>query len=410
VLARARWNLREEDLLPFRSGSDYERFAQVQRWRQKHSVPRWAVLVEADNHLPIDFENAASVDVFVDLVASRSQATVMEMLPSPDDSWASGEEGIFAHEVVIPYVRTSAVSLTAAPICPDENRNFHCGSEWLYSKVFVGRADADRLLSDCIAPLIAGLRRDGLISRWFFVRFAQPAWHVRLRFQGEQQGLIREVLPRLQAALADAIDRQAVWRTQIDVYEREVERYGGPEGITLAEEIFEIDSDCVLDILSIGDEVAERWKVCLWSFDDLLADMGFDLGQRMEIAESGRDGLIRQLGAGRAFERRQSTIFRSHRRALEGRTESAVLSGVNSILSNRSRKLQSVFRRLAVLREQGQLIHPLAALSHSYLHMHANRLLRHATTADEAMIQDCLARLYRSRLARSVETPPRAST
>ena len=44
---------------------------------------------------------------------------------------------------------------------------------------------------------------------------------------------------------------------------------------------------------------------------------------------------------------------------------------------------------------------PLAELAPSYLHMHANRLLRSAQRAQELVLYDFLARLEESRAARS---------
>ena len=40
-----------------------------------------------------------------------------------------------------------------------------------------------------------------------------------------------------------------LWRLQLDTYEREVERYGGPEGMVLAERLFQADSEAVLEIV-----------------------------------------------------------------------------------------------------------------------------------------------------------------
>jgi len=49
---------------------------------------------------------------------------------------------------------------------------------------------------------------------------------------------------------------------------------------------------------------------------------------------------------------------------------------------------------------QGALICGLNELAASFLHMHANRLLRSAPRAQELALYDLLARLYRSRRAR----------
>jgi hypothetical protein len=62
------------------------------------------------------------------------------------------------------------------------------------------------------------------------------------------------------------------------------------------------------------------------------------------------------------------------------------------------------------LRRSGRLARPLADLAASFLHMHANRLLRSAQRAQELVLYDFLARLYESRAARQIPggTNPRA--
>ena len=82
-------------------------------------------------------------------------------------------------------------------------------------------------------------RQSGAADGWFFVRYGDPDWHLRVRFHGEPARLHAEVLPALQAAAAPLLDDGRVWRLQLDTYEREVERYGGPEGVALAERLFE---------------------------------------------------------------------------------------------------------------------------------------------------------------------------
>ena len=65
-----------------------------------------------------------------------------------------------------------------------------------------------------------------------------------------------------------------LWKIQLDTYEREVERYGGAEGVALAERIFQADSETVLEILEMLEEgdagVDERWRLALRGIDMLL--------------------------------------------------------------------------------------------------------------------------------------------
>jgi class I lanthipeptide synthase len=153
------------------------------------------------------------------------------------------------------------------------------------------KASIDELLRDLIAPIVAQLRTSGAVERWFFVRYADPDWHLRLRLAGDRKRLRVEVEPALTEALDTFLADGRVWRIQLDTYEREVERYGGPEGMQLAEEAFCADSDVALGILALtaGERGLDaRWRLCLAGIDLLLDDLGLDMIAKQRFAQRNR--------------------------------------------------------------------------------------------------------------------------
>jgi thiopeptide-type bacteriocin biosynthesis protein len=60
-------------------------------------------------------------------------------------------------------------------------RTFAPGSQWLYLKAYTGTASADRILTDTVGPVIDGLLSTGVVDHWFFLRYADPEHHLRLR-------------------------------------------------------------------------------------------------------------------------------------------------------------------------------------------------------------------------------------
>jgi thiopeptide-type bacteriocin biosynthesis protein len=109
------------------------------------------------------------------------------------------------------------------------HRTFSPGSEWLYVKLYTGLSSADDLLLGELSVFVAAAREEGWIDRWFYIRFGDPSWHLRLRLHGDPDRLAGSVLPALRDALRPAFQDGRLWRMQVETYEREVERYGGPE-------------------------------------------------------------------------------------------------------------------------------------------------------------------------------------
>jgi hypothetical protein len=129
-------------------------------------------------------------------------------------------------------------------------RCFPPGSEWLYAKLYTGTATADQVLRQVVRPVTETALRCGAADGWFFIRYGDPDWHLRLRLHGQPKRLQEEVWPALRAAVVPLLDNGRVWRMQLDTYEREVERYGGAEGIELAERLFQADSEAMLQMVA----------------------------------------------------------------------------------------------------------------------------------------------------------------
>src|SRR5205823_1571634 len=98
-----------------------------------------------------------------------------------------------------------------------------------------------------------------------------------------------------------------IGRLAVDTYVREVERYGGPDGMLLAERLFAADSLAVLAIVEAYDDemlADARWRLALVGMDRLLGDLGFDLDEKTAIVRTARDRFAREQGSNQELERR----------------------------------------------------------------------------------------------------------
>ncbi|MEM9492845.1 MAG: thiopeptide-type bacteriocin biosynthesis protein, partial [Myxococcota bacterium] len=356
IFARARWLLSRTDLAAVAAAARAQpdestpahiaRIAiAVARLRRDRDLPRYIALVDGDNELPIDLDNPLSADSFADAVKSRDQAVVREWLPGPDQQCVTGPTGRFAHELVIALVREPADSASASDAAsvsasdaasdaasdsdsaaPPIRRRFPPGSPWLHSNLYCSPAIADRVLLETIDPLVRDL--DDPLS-WFFIRYDDPEWHLRVRFHGPPAALREQIEPALCRALEPLLDDGLVWRVQFDTYEREVERYGGAAGIELCEAIFCADSAAALAILAAlsSDDDSDsaddlRWRLAVVGVDALLGDLGLDRPARLAWAERVREDFAREFAVDTAFRKQLGQRYRTERPSLE-----ALLSG-----------------------------------------------------------------------------------
>ena len=329
LLSRAQWRLTQKELNRVDAKKGGEGFRSVQEWRASRQMPRWVALVDADNLLPIDFDNVLSVEVLLHFIEARETATLVELFPSSDELSVEGPEGRFVHELIIPFVRNagSQTPLTRqAPVKATTNgapviRTFPPGSEWLYLKLYAGAATSDYILRDTVADAVRQALDSGAVDRWFFIRYADPDWHLRLRLHGDVDRLQSQVLPSLQKTLVPLLNDGRLWRLQLDTYVREVERYGGPAGIALAERLFHADSEAALEIIEMlepGDQgLDERWRLTLVGVDELLNGFGFDLAVKLATMKRACQSLSRDLQVDVNLKAQIGAKFRKERASLE---------------------------------------------------------------------------------------------
>ena len=409
ILGKARWRL-FADQLEALAAPGFARFEAVQQLRAQHAIPRHVELADGDHHLPLDLHDPIGVDVLAERVRHRADAVLRELCPALDELSARGPEGRFVHELVIPFVRdVPARVATARPTAGDRVvARFTPGTSWLQVNLYTASSTADDVLGALVAPQVADALQRGIADRWFFVRYAAPAWHLRLFVHGDAQALVSGVVPALHAAAAALLDDGRLWKLQIDTYRREVLRYGGAAGIELAEAIFHADSEAVIGITQLlqGDEGEQaRWRLGLRGIDLLLTDLGLDLPDKRALMQQVRASFVQMIGVEPRLEHQLAANFRRERRALEalldpaGDRTSDLAPGIE-LLHERSHQLAPLARELAARARAGRLSLPVHELARSYVHMFTNRLFRCAALAQELVLYDWLGRLYETRLAR----------
>jgi thiopeptide-type bacteriocin biosynthesis protein len=414
ILAPARWRLTKEWLEETRAVRGAERYRRAQQWREQHRAPRWVIVADNDNRLPIDLDNPIGVEVMVDLAHRSANIGVEEMLPAPDDLPARGPEGRYVHEILVPFVQpvASIATPSAAARAPVTlARTFTPGSEWLYLKLYASAGHSDVLLREIIGPVAREAVAAGAADRWFFIRYADPDRHLRLRLHGTPERLNQVVLPALLRAADRARAGGLLWRVQLDTYEREIERYGGDQGMPLAERLFWADSEAVLDLLPglSGDATADlRGWLAMVGTDRLLQDFGLSTEAKASVTAALRESLGLGIQVNKEVRVRIGNKFRSERATLAGWLEPGgpmLEPWAAAAFERRSQRLAPVVDDLRRQSRGGALSIDPSFLISSYVHMYLNRLFRSEQQRQEYVVYEYLERFYGSILARARAAP-----
>jgi lantibiotic biosynthesis protein len=410
VLSRARWMLGAPDIAPLSTMTAMRALEHIRTLRTRLRLPRWVMLSKGDTPLVIDLENIISVEVFVREARGAPRISLHEVLPTPDELAVSGPEGRFAGEVFVPFVVRREEPIAAGgtrhfPLDTTAVRSFGPGTEWLYAKLYAGPSTLDSLVKHVAFELLPGLPK-GAVELWFFLPYADPEPHLRLRFRGNPAHLLKHVVPAL-----DGLRRKtrAVYRLQLDTYEREVERYGGEDGLELAEQAFHWDSEATASLLKLceGDS-ALRWKLALLGVDRLLTDFVVDVEQRAILATQAMVDYRSELALTSRSIKAIGSRYRLASKDLGELLGSSLpdtqpedrFTDARSICWNRSERLAMVVERLALLERAGHLSVGREEFVRALVHMHVIRMLGTRARTHELVIYDFLRRQYESRIAR----------
>lgn len=389
VLRPAQWRI--DHATAHEMAGQPDRFPAVfDAWRRQWRVPRHTYLTSsdaaADHRLLIDVtahSHANEVRRALSRLRPGGSVVLQEAVPGLDDAWVTGPNGRYTAELVVSMTRTapaprSAPLRTAGARVARADRLRPPGSDWTFVKLYVDRQEEESLLVDGIRDLISSLDRQ--TDRRVFLRYADPDPHLRLRLRGNPAVLIPTLSEWAGSLLADG----HVSRFTFDVYDREIERYGGLIGMDVTEQLYSADTSAVLDLLSLdhaGASRLDRTGLALLTIDDLLTGLGLSEAERLR------------------FYHRETPQRRPA--GVEYRTRKAefcdLLRGpppppVGDVLTRRRPHLAEVAHRLADLERREQLGRTLPELCQSYVHLHCNRLLG----TDRAAENTALELLYRT--------------
>ncbi|OJV21695.1 MAG: hypothetical protein BGO21_00185 [Dyadobacter sp. 50-39] len=396
VISRATWNI-EKSRYPalFDKKDSFE--LQWQSIRKNLNIPRYFQVCHADNELLVDSCNLRSLDLLRDILFRDGKARLVEMLQDPGESLLSEAGQHFAHEVVLPFrhIGQSSPASGVNFLESDQKiaRSFVVGGQWLYVKIYVGVNGADRILMELIKPFLASMVLSDMIEKWFFIRYQDPAPHLRLRFyHGARPDFWHQVLGSLTKILAEMIQAGVVNRLQTDTYNREIERYAGLS-FDLVESIFHADSEAVLSILTMSssepDPENQRWLAGLYGAGLLMDDFGVKPEDKVRLTGQLVARFLEEFQAGKDLTTQLDKQYRQHRTLLWDSMENC-FPGLSEIFSLRSSRIREILHISAV---DGPI--PFTTIA-SFMHMFFNRLFSSDHRKQEFVAYYYLNKYYKS--------------
>lgn len=351
VLSRAQWTLPTKRI----TGDLQESRTYWAEFCALWNVPKYVYLTSADHRLLLD----TTTDLALAIIRDQAEEPTINLIETLDGLAAWVEKGgePFASEFIATIVRNEppapARPVTTPAVTPVQESIKPPGSDWTYMKLYCSPNLVEQVLKMAVRPMLGALVQAGLCDQWFFLRYGDPRNHLRLRFHaapGNNETLSLEVSKRCAALVYE----QIVESVELGTYSREIERYGGLEGMKASERVFSLSSDLALRAFESGAaKLEERFVRSLSSFYFIYESF---------------------LAAGATAE--DWSFPKSHLKLAN--FERTILRRARELVLAREFALHESFARevasgLVLLGRDGSLTRPLSIVLSAHVHMHCNR-------------------------------------
>lgn len=276
-------------------------------------------------------------------------------------------------------------------------RSFMLGDEWIYLKIYTGTKIADDIIAEYLHEIINRCFENQFIDHWFFIRYSDPDFHIRFRLHLKDINCIGKVIVLINSELGKILESDIAWKVQYDMYNRELERYGGAL-IEQSEQIFYRDSEMILNFLRIYENQPNqdlKWLFGLRSIDGLLEDFGLPLIQKKMLMEILKTSFEKEMGLNKMLKKQLSTKYNQLKKQIADFLENNI--ELKKLIDKKS-SLTSI--PVALIKKNITDASELNYLISSHIHMSMNRLFKDRNRQAEFVSYQMLYYYYDSKLAR----------
>lgn len=285
-------------------------------------------------------------------------------------------------------------------------RSFIPGDEWLYYKIYCGVKTTDEIITQVVLPVSILLKENTIIDKWFFIRYADPDLHLRVRFHFGKINDIGIIMHEVNSKLQGYVDSNKIWKVMFDTYNREMERYN-PKLITHAENLFWIDSETTASFLdSIDGDAGEkiRWMFAFKSIDAILSDFGLTINQKLIFMEKPSKSFAEEFGMNKNLKLQLDQKYRSVNPDIQlimnlNKGNAGEYLSLIELLEQRTDRIIKIVTDIKKIESLDKSI-DIPNLLSSYVHMIMNRIFRSKQRMHEMVVYDFLYRHYKSTIAR----------
>lgn len=237
ILSEEKWILSDEEKRDLSS---------IKQWRKDFDVPRLVYFHKDDERLLIDLENNLDIQWILKQNTDKLTFTRFDKIEGQNCEFIFEFE---SHHVKHHHVNKKTVRRIANNFYKDYVKTF--SSDWIYLKLYGINSSILDELRENLLLFTNELLAEELISDFHFVNYNDKgSSSLRLRFKIKEKVDFEELRFRMTHWIDNLLNHGFCNDVSFNLYEREIERYGGSDFLTVCERMFSIDSYLTLNLFS----------------------------------------------------------------------------------------------------------------------------------------------------------------
>lgn len=276
ILQLATWHIKTEKWKSeLRQGSELFQINRIGSLLKRMHLPEFISANEGDHQVILDRGKETDMQILLRMVKNKDTVVIKEF------PFLHVTKQIIRDKYKRPYINQFVASLyhhhrvyNPVPYLSDNKskpsvkRKYPPGSEWLYFKIYCHPLRSDEILIKYIKPSGMHWQTEGILKQWFFIRYRDPEYHLRVRFKIDPANT-QKVVTDFARVISNLTDTGIIQNYSITIYEREVERYSSAF-IEDVEKLFCASTLLVVEYLKAADDGILNWNDCTFAFISLL--------------------------------------------------------------------------------------------------------------------------------------------
>ena len=259
------------------------------------------------------------------------------------------------------------------------------GGDWLYFEIYCHPYRSNMILLGQIQSLLQQHRP--LLKLWFFIRYNDPAPHIRLRLNVKKLDSIAVLLQSFKNLIEPLLLSEIVKNVELKTYYRETKRYGAAR-IELVEQFFHLDSKLIFAILKKVRTPAQLYLYGLQTMQFFCDGYTNNIDQQIEFVKKMASNFAEEMKMDIEVFKKVNLNFNSFKKEHDTSKQLKM-----PFASSRQKMLRQILNKCTNVGEQEMMLADL-------IHMHVNRLFDAEQRKHETILYHYLLKVLQAKRAR----------